>query len=77
MLSQILPWIQIILSVLLVGAILLQQSEAGLGGTFGGASGQNPFRTKRGAEKNLFIGTIILGVLFLGATLLSSYLTLK
>jgi preprotein translocase subunit SecG len=77
MLSQVLPWIQIILSVLLVGAILLQQSEAGLGGTFGGASGQNPFRTKRGAEKNLFIATIILAALFLAATLLSSYLKLN
>lgn len=75
MLASILPWIQIILSVLLVGAILLQQSEAGLSGTFGGgAAGSNPFRTKRGAEKNLFIFTIILGALFLIATLLSSYL---
>jgi preprotein translocase subunit SecG len=77
MLSQLLPWIQIGLSVLLVGAILLQQSDAGLGGTFGGGSMGNPFRTKRGAEKNLFIATIILGVLFLVATLLSSYLQLK
>ena len=76
MLASVLPIIQIILSVLLVGAILLQQSEAGLGGAFGGAAGSNPFRTKRGAEKNMFIGTIILGVLFLVATLLSSYLQL-
>jgi len=77
MLPQVLPWIQIGLSVLLVGAILLQQSEAGMGGTFGGAAGQNPFRTKRGAEKNLFITTVILGILFLVATLLSSYLQLN
>ncbi|MCX6713021.1 MAG: preprotein translocase subunit SecG [Candidatus Vogelbacteria bacterium] len=77
MLSQILPWIQIILSVLLVGAILLQQSEAGLGGTFGGSSSANPFHTKRGAEKNIFIATIILGALFLVATLLSSYLQIQ
>jgi len=77
MLSQLLPWIQIGLSVLLVGAILLQQSDAGLGGTFGGGSSSNPFRTKRGAEKNLFVATIILGILFLIATLLSSYLLLK
>lgn len=75
-LSSILPWIQILLSVLLVGAILLQQSDAGLGGTFGGAMGQNPFRTKRGAEKNIFIVTIVLSILFLIATLLSSYLQL-
>jgi len=77
MLPQILPWIQIGLSVLLVGAILLQQSDAGLGGTFGGSAAGNPFRTKRGAEKNLFIATIVIAVLFLVATLLSSYLALN
>lgn len=76
MLTSILPIIQIITSVLLVGAILLQQSEAGLGGTFGGAAGSNPFRTKRGAEKVIFIITIILAILFLATTLLSSYLQL-
>ena len=76
MLSQVLPWIEIILSILLVGPVLLQQSEAGLGGTFGGAAGQNPFRTKRGAEKNIFIATIILAILFLAAVTLSSYLSL-
>lgn len=76
MLSSVLPIIQIVLSVLLVGAILLQQSEAGLGGAFGGGASSNPFRTKRGAEKTMFIGTIIIAVLFLVATLLSSYLQL-
>jgi len=76
MLASILPIAQIIISVLLVGAILLQQSDAGLGGAFGGAAGSNPFRTKRGAEKTMFIGTIILAGLFLVATLLSSYLQL-
>lgn len=77
MLPALLPWIQIALAVLLTGAILLQQSEAGLGGTFGGANTANPFRTKRGAEKNIFIATIIIAVLFLAATLLSSYLQLN
>lgn len=77
MLATLLPWVQIALSVLLVGAILLQQSEAGLGSAFGGASGENPFRTKRGAEKTLFIATLILAALFLASTLLSSYLKLQ
>jgi len=75
-LSSILPFAQIILSTLLVGAILLQQSEAGLGGTFGGASGSNPFRTKRGAEKTMFIATIIIAALFVASVILSSYLKL-
>jgi preprotein translocase subunit SecG len=74
MLATALPIIQVILSILLVGAILLQQSDAGLGGAFGGASASNPFRTKRGAEKTMFLGTIVLAALFLASTLLSSYL---
>jgi protein translocase SecG subunit len=73
-LSSILPFVQIILSVLLVGAILLQQSDAGAGSAFGGASGSNPFRTKRGAEKAIFVATIIIAILLVVSTILSSYL---
>ena len=67
--SGILPYIQIALSVLLIGGILLQQSEAGLGGAFGGgdsfSAGQH---SKRGAEKVIFIATIILAILFVLAS---------
>jgi len=64
-LGAILPYAQIILSVLLVGAILLQQSEGSLGAAFGGSqSGASTWHTKRGLEKQLFIATIILAVLF-------------
>ncbi len=73
-LSSILSWIQIILSMLLVASILLQQSEAGLGGTFGGSSQVNPFTTKRGVEKQLFIATIILAILFICSVLLAAHL---
>lgn len=73
-LITILPWLQIILAILLSGSILLQQSEAGLGGTFGGDSSSNPFTTKRGFEKMLFRITIILAILFVLSTILSSYL---
>lgn len=64
-LETFLPYIQITLSVLLITAILLQRSEAGLGGAFGGgdASGTN-FYTKRGAEKVLFNATIVIAILF-------------
>ena len=62
---QIIPFVQIILSVLLVGAILLQQSEAGLGSAFGGGDGfSSGYHTKRGAEKILFIATIVIATLF-------------
>ena len=61
--------IQIIISALLVGAILLQQRGTGLSATFGGEG--NIYRTKRGLEKVLFIATIALAVLFFGSALLN------
>lgn len=54
--------VQLIIAVLLVGAIILQQKGTGLGSTFGGES--QIYRTKRGAERILFIATIILAILF-------------
>ncbi|MDP3725567.1 MAG: preprotein translocase subunit SecG [bacterium] len=63
LLSSFLPWIQIILSILLVGAILMQQSGAGVGGAFGGADGGG-FYTRRGFEKFLFQATIVIAILF-------------
>ncbi|MEX0919151.1 MAG: preprotein translocase subunit SecG [Parcubacteria group bacterium] len=62
--AQFLPLIQIIISILLVAGILLQRSEAGLGSAFGGGDGQTNFNTRRGFEKLLFNGTIILAILF-------------
>lgn len=59
---NLLLWAQIVISVLLVAAILLQQKGVGLGSAFGG-SGQI-YRSKRGLEKGLFIYTIVLAVLF-------------
>lgn len=58
----LLPIIQIVLSVLLVAAILLQQRGSGLGAAFGGEG--NVFRTKRGVEKILFYATIGIAILF-------------
>lgn len=63
LLSSLLPWIQIILSILLIGAVLLQQSGAGVGGAFGGAEGGG-FYTRRGFEKFLFQATIVIAILF-------------
>ncbi len=61
---------QIGLAGILVAAILLQNKGTGLGGVFGGGEG-NVYRTKRGAEKVLFIGTIVTAILFFGAALAS------
>lgn len=53
---------QIIISVLLAGAILIQERGTGLGSTFGGES--QLYRSKRGVERVLFIATIVLSTLF-------------
>ena len=62
--------IQGVLAILLVGAILMQSKGTGIGGVFGGGEG-NIYRTKRGAEKVLFISTIVMSVLFFAAAFVS------
>lgn len=59
--------VQIIISALLVGAILLQQRGTGLSATFGGEG--NIYRTKRGLEKALFAATVVLVVIFFALAL--------
>jgi len=70
--NQTLNILQLVFGVLLVIFILMQQRGAGLGGVFGGDGGV--YRTKRGAEKVIFIGTIVLACLFLAITLLNVFL---
>ena len=62
--TKILPYAQIILSVILVAAVLLQQSAAGLGGVLGGDDGGSFPHTRRGFEKFLFYLSIICAILF-------------
>ncbi|MFA6315069.1 MAG: preprotein translocase subunit SecG [Candidatus Paceibacterota bacterium] len=63
--KSLLPYIQIILSVLLVAAILIQRTGAQVGGAFGGSDNfSSAFHTRRGVEKGLFIATIIIAILF-------------
>ncbi|MBN1325611.1 preprotein translocase subunit SecG [Candidatus Falkowbacteria bacterium] len=66
---MILGIIQIVLAVLMVVAILLQQRGTGLSSAFGGEG--NVYRTKRGAEKIIFIATIILAIAFLATAFLN------
>ncbi len=61
--------VQIVLSVALVLAILLQVRGGGLGGIFGQAD--SVFRTRRGIEKTLFQLTIVLVVLFIIISIVS------
>lgn len=64
-----LPYVQIVLSILLVAAILLQRTGASLGGAFGSDNFSSGFHTRRGAERTLFYATIVLGVLFAATAL--------
>jgi len=58
-----LNYIQLIIAVLLIIFILLQNRGSGLGSAFGGSG--DVYMTKRGAEKTIFILTIICAVLFI------------
>jgi protein translocase SecG subunit len=69
--ATILPYIQIILSIILVVTVLLQQSEAGLGGVLGGGETGGLHHTRRGFEKFLFVTTIVVGILFVASALLA------
>ncbi|MCB9803174.1 preprotein translocase subunit SecG [Candidatus Nomurabacteria bacterium] len=69
--QNILNIVQIVVAILLIILILLQQKGAGLGAAFGGES--TVYRTKRGAEKIIFITTIVLSVLFLLSALVSLF----
>lgn len=60
---------QLCVAILLSGVILLQQQGAGLGGAFGGEG--NVYRSRRGIEKTLFFGTIILAIIFFGLAIAS------
>lgn len=70
-LGNILPYVQILLSVLLVGAILLQQTGNSLGGAFGGGDDFSAGHTRRGLEKTLFNITIIIAILFVASTFIA------
>ena len=69
MTDTILFTVQIFVSFLLVGAVLLQVKGQG-GGLFGSAEGS--FRTRRGIELMLFRFTIFLVVVFLLLSIVSA-----
>ena len=60
---------QLIISIALMAAILLQSRGTGLSGTFGGDSAV--YRSRRGVERRLWQFTIILLVLFVVFSLAS------
>jgi protein translocase SecG subunit len=71
--ANILPYIQIILSIILIAAILLQQSDAGVGGVLGGGDAGGLYHTRRGFEKFLFVMTIVVAILLTLSSLLAIF----
>lgn len=60
---------QIVVSVVLILALILQVRGGGLGGIFGNP--ETVFRTRRGIEKTLFQVTVALIVLFIIISIIS------
>ncbi len=61
--NQILFYLQIVVSVLLIAAIVFQQRGSSLGSAFGG--GSEVYSTRRGMQKKLYYATIGLATAFL------------
>lgn len=71
-LRMVLPYIQIGLSVVLIVFVLLQQSSTGLGGAFGESNNfGTSYHTRRGLEKFLFNGSVVVAILFAASALLA------
>jgi protein translocase SecG subunit len=59
-----LPISQITVAVLLIIFILLQERTSGLSGVLGGDSEGGFYQTRRGLEKMIFWGTVVLAIVF-------------
>ncbi len=68
-LVSVLPYIQIVLAVILIVAILIQHSDASTGAAFGGGDAASLHRTRRGPELFIFIFTIVIAVLFIASSI--------
>jgi preprotein translocase subunit SecG len=68
-------WIEFILSILLITAVMLQNRGTGLGGAF--ASDANVYRSKRGIEKFLFNSTIVFATVLVVAVVFNLYLKIR
>ncbi len=71
--ASILPYIQIVLSIVLVALVVVQRSEAGLGSAFGGDGFSSGHHARRGLEKVLFNSTIVIAGLFIASAFFSLF----
>jgi len=72
MLTTVINYIHTISAIFIIVFILLQNRGTGLSEVFGG--GSESYYTRRGFDKVLFVGTIILAGLFVGSALAKSIL---
>lgn len=61
---NIIPVTQIILSIALIALVLIQRSDAAMGSAFGGGDEGALRRTRRGAERAIFILTILVAIAY-------------
>lgn len=70
-LTHVMPWIQLALSIILIGLVLLQRSSDGIDGSaFGGSSSNISYFSRRGAEKFIFNATIVVAILFAASAII-------
>ncbi len=63
--------VQLIVSIVLIGVVLMQAKGSSIGTVFGGTD-SGIYRTRRGLEKRLFQFTIVLAAIFLILSIVSS-----
>ena len=68
MMKEIVVIIHIVVAICLIGLVLLQSSQGGLAQSF---SGSELYRSKRGAERIIFIATICVTALFFATSILN------
>lgn len=69
--KEIIIIVQVVISILLIILILAQNKDGGLSAVMGG--GQSFQSVKRGAEKVIYRGTILLATLFMANALLITF----
>ncbi|MBI2278817.1 MAG: preprotein translocase subunit SecG [Candidatus Brennerbacteria bacterium] len=67
------PILQIIISLIVIGLVLIQERAGGMSGIFGGGGG-TPYYARRGVEKGIFYATIVAVALFALLALLNLFL---
>ena len=61
---------QILIALIIIAIVLMQAKGSGLGNIFGGSGGgSDSYRTRRGIERILFRGTILLMVIFIALSI--------